>query len=345
MQNSTSHYLTVYSPQAIQDLLSRGLLFHFDSKQSAVRAYLQANAHDPALHSLLHSKPPASALFQKYRSVLHQMNATLEKPIYTTNLPTCTTLLEQLQQEEQLIQAYVKQTVNDKRLYQRELPHSKIPAVLENLASQTPQDFALSSFLLDFPQYTNAASHEYAKVLCSGDRAKIQEYEHRDAIKKHFGISLLFKCVAVLLFAAICWKVSMHFSHKDLMLRIIIIVYIMLGVSPLLYITYHFGMFWVVKDLLIAPKELSPSLEVFQQRVHAWDNVFNPTTFEEKWFLRAYFSLMHSQSVFNTKELDARPRINYTHLSVKTFSQLIFHTYHSTFHADQIDNPLFDHTH
>ena len=72
-------------------------------------------------------------------------------------------------------------------------------------------------------------------------------------------------------------------------------------------------------------KILKPFMASYFNAVTKWDRVLNPSTFHEKWLLRSYFSLMQAESVLTSEPLDARPRLNYTHLHTSDFARATLH--------------------
>lgn len=349
----------ISNPESLRTLLSTGDLFSFDVAPSAARAYLHANMHtqDLALKAILNTKlnerdGSVTALhLRKFRAILNAVNQKLTPHIYLGDIPTCGTLLEQLIQEEQLIQAYVRQAVdNEKGEHIRELPKGHFhDAISGGLKEEKLRH--LIDFFTWLPQYPTPDQEAHLTALRSRNQEVIDQYQIRNLPPK-----------------SLMTKLALFFIDDDNGSLTLFFMFTIIGLSG-----YHLltsfgsqllwaGIFPMVIALFISwmgtfrntwhkhvelsrvsvEGHLFPMVSRFCYATPDWNCVTSPQNFEHKWLLRSYFALMHSDSLSDVNNFRSQRLMTFHRLNVEQFASLVYHTCGVSFHRHASSyNPYF----
>ena len=353
-------YDPISSLQSLTDVLASGALFCFEVGPSASRAFLHsvAGTHDPALKAILNTKlnyrdgSKMSIQLRKFRATLNAVNQKLKPHLYLGDIPTCDTLLEQLIQEEQLVQAYVKQAIHNGRNEQvRELSKGHFHLALKE-CPQEPDMRHLIQFFTCFPQYATPEQKAHLDVLRTRNEEKIEQFEMKDAPPKPTLLKLFPIApgvrgnVVIFILLSIMYSLIMEIATG---VRGATTMLIMLGaiVWPGFYAVATLSDKWHATAnaaRLSAERHLNPLVLLFTDSVGHWDNVLAPKTFEQKWMLRAYFALMHSDSLDDVKDFRHQRLMNFHRLDIEQFAYLVYRTSEQANHThSMMCNPYFSH--
>lgn len=349
----------ISSIETLQRMLSTGELFSFDVNPSASRAYLHSIADSPTapLKAILHtnisdSSGSAMALqLGKFRVVLNSINQQLVTPLHIGNIPKCVTLLDQLIQEEQLIQAYVLQIVENKSGTR---PLRIAPSQMYSMLSRrTPNEQIryLTRFFNWLPQYATPEQHAHMAVLKTGDQNTIDQFEIRDIPHKSYltcvadgdtvpllSFIIMLFCIQGALGLGTAALIGEKFLMAQSLWQIPLTLIMVMPLSGLRSQWYDL----LESVRLSASRHLTPLINQFCSSVGSWDRITHPKSFEEKWFLRAYFALMHSASLNSLSKLKSQQLMTFHHLDVDDFAFLVYYSAELSIHDTPTDqNPYF----
>lgn len=292
----TKPWLTVHN---LRTALSNGNIFVFNNDFSALRAWaVQMYSSDLEIKALMDQKPVLlnSTTFSHWVDILTKVNLFLDEPIVPKHTKESATLRDYFLLEEVLISKYIQQVGARTRFTGL---HGMAASDGERL-NYPAVSASTSYFLQAMPHYVKPDS-DLARFLNQSATTDPNEWAKQASIErtKPDSLLMLFLKPTVVMLGVTTWLWSL--SSKSLsqlreqpdfwLLNLVAILF-----TLLFFISGIASQNQTLEDNMPnIYKEMSDCvLEHFESYFSNWYAILQPTSFEGRFLLRAYFNMMHS---------------------------------------------------
>lgn len=312
--------------QQLNNALRTGDLFNTYNDMAALRAWAHVNCYDAAVAAIVNKKSSLfnTPLFSQWVDRLTVVNNHLIVPEKPVKSRQDATLLDYLVLEERILAKYIHQVNSTSQFMGVQTPHAKI---LDKLVSGVVcSHTTLSLFFAQFNTYRDGdrlLTAYFAQPAATRQRDGdwlnefAAETVKRPTGLRHFVLGALFSGVAV---AGIFLYPNFTSEERSLLLMVVVLICSVIEADHQKKVFAFNNAKPDVSDYMYERFKRE-----YRAKVVSWDQIINPCpqNFECKFLLRAYFNMMHYDSLLDLNSIRDSRRMDFTGMDPQYFASLV----------------------